>query len=146
MGPFVAPEFPSHAVKRNLRATGDEERFLSAHLHELLAFLSEKGVATILTLAQHGFFGVSPEAPVNISYVTDTVVLFRYFETAGVVKQVVSVVKKRTGNHERSVRELWFGPDGIHVGPPLTEFRGVLAGSPVYVQDALGGGGSEPSE
>ncbi len=107
-----------------------EERFLSAHLHELLAFLSEKGVATILTLAQHGFFGAA-DSPVNISYIADTVLLFRYFEDAGVVKQAFSVVKKRTGNHERSIRELQFGPHGLHVGPPLTRFQGVLAGDSV---------------
>ena len=107
-----------------------EERFLTAHLHELLAFLSEKGVATILTLAQHGFFG-SSDVPVNISYVADTVVLFRYFEAKGEVRQALSVVKKRTGNHERSIRELRFGPDGIRVGPPLEAFRGILAGNPV---------------
>ncbi len=95
-----------------------EERFLAAHLHELLAFLSEKGVATILTLAQHGLLGEA-SAPVEISYVADTVVLFRYFERDGVVKQALSVVKKRTGNHERSIRELRLGSDGVRVGPPL---------------------------
>jgi circadian clock protein KaiC len=123
-----------------------EERFLSAHLHELLAFLSEKGVATILTLVQHGLFGAAPDSPVNISYVADTLLVFRYFEWAGVVKQALSVVKKRTGNHERSVRELQFGPDGIRVGPPLTKFQSVLTGSPVYVQEASGGGDGEPGE
>jgi circadian clock protein KaiC len=112
-----------------------EERFLSAHLHERLAFLSEKGVATILTLAQHGLFGAA-DSTVNISYIADTVLLFRYFEDAGVVKQALSVVKKRTGNHERSVRELQFGPDGLHVGPPLANFRGVLSGEAVQVQDS----------
>lgn len=106
-----------------------EERFLAAHLHELLAFLSEMGVATILTLAQHGFFGVA-DLPVNISYVADTVVLFRYFESAGEVRQAISVVKKRTGNHERAIRELRFGAGGLQVGQPLTSFRGILAGNP----------------
>lgn len=120
-----------------------EERFLSAHLHELLAYLSEKGVATILTLAQHGFSGADLDSPV-ISYVADTVVLFRFFEAAGVMKQALSVVKKRTGNHERSVRELAFGPGGLHVGPPLTNLQGVLPGSPVHAQDALAGGDGEP--
>jgi circadian clock protein KaiC len=121
-----------------------EERFLSAHLHELLAFLAEKGVATILTLAQHGFFGAAPDAPVNISYIADTVVLFRYFETAGQVKQALSVMKKRTGNHERSIRELHFGHDGVHVGPPLAEFRGVLTGNPLQVVAASSGDDNEP--
>ncbi len=120
-----------------------EERFLSAHLHELLAFLSEKGIATILTLAQHGFFG-APDAPVNISYVADTVVLLRYFEVAGEVKQAISVVKKRTGRHERTIRELQFGVGGLRVGPPLVNVRGVLSGSPVYLKDVPGGGEGEP--
>ncbi len=121
-----------------------EERFLSAHLHELLAFLSEKGVATILTLAQHGFFGAASDGPVNISYVADTVVLLRYFESAGEVKQAISVVKKRTGHHERSIRELQFGAGGLRVGPPLTNVRGVLSGNPVYLEDTSRGGDSEP--
>jgi circadian clock protein KaiC len=119
-----------------------EERFLAAHLHELLAFLGENGVATILTVAQHGFFG--PETPVNISYVADTVILFRYFEMAGEVKQAISVVKKRTGHHERSIRELQFGAGGLRVGPPLANVRGVLSGSPVYLKDAPRGGEGEP--
>jgi circadian clock protein KaiC len=103
------------------------ERFLTAHLHELLSFLSEKGVSTIVTLAQHGFFGLS-EAPVNISYLADTVVLFRYFEAAGEVRQALSVIKKRTGRHERTIRELRFGADGIQIGEPLQGFQGVLSG------------------
>lgn len=121
-----------------------EERFLAAHLHELLAFLAENGVATILTLAQHGFFGATSDSPVNISYVADTVVLFRYFEAAGEVKQAISVVKKRTGQHERSIRELQFGAGGLRVGPPLTNVRGVLSGNPIYLKDAPRGGEGEP--
>lgn len=104
-----------------------QERFLSAHLHELLAFLSEKGIATILTLAQHGLLATH-DTRVEISYVADTVVLFRYFEVDGAVKQAVSVLKKRTGNHERSIRELRFESDGVHIGLPLTHLRGVLGG------------------
>jgi circadian clock protein KaiC len=120
-----------------------EERFLTAHLHELLAFLSEKGVATIMTLAQHGLLHVT-NAPVDISYVADTVLLFRYFETAGEVKQALSVMKKRTGNHERSIRELRFGADGLHIGQPLTILRGILADSSVDMHAALLGGDVEP--
>jgi circadian clock protein KaiC len=104
-----------------------EERFLSAHLRELLAFLSEKGVATIFTLAQHGLLGAT-ESPVDLSYIADTIVLFRYFEQDGQVRQAISVIKKRTGTHERTIRELRLGPDGVQVGPPLTQFRGVLGG------------------
>jgi circadian clock protein KaiC len=121
-----------------------EERFLAAHLHELLAFLSEKGVATILTIAQHGMFGMD-DAPVNISYVADTVMLFRYLEMSGEVKQAVSVIKKRTGNHERSVRELCFTPAGLQVGPPLQAFRGILAGNPVPVHDGAPGAAGDPT-
>lgn len=122
-----------------------EEHFLSAHLHELLAFLSEKGVATLLTIAQHGFFN-TVEAPVNVSYVADTVLLFRYFEVAGEVKQALSVLKKRTGRHERTIRELRLGPDGVHVGPPLSMLQGVLTGTPVYAGGKLVGVEREPGE
>jgi circadian clock protein KaiC len=121
-----------------------EERYLTAHLHELLAFLSERGVTTILTLVQHGFFGMT-DSPINISYLADTVVLFRYFETAGQVRQAISVVKKRTGRHERSIHELWFEPGGVRVGPALTKFRNVLTGGLLSGQDAAGGDDGEPS-
>ncbi|HSQ66614.1 MAG TPA: ATPase domain-containing protein [Polyangiaceae bacterium] len=123
-----------------------EERFLSAHLHELLAFLSEKGVATILTLAQHGLFGTTLETPENISYIADTLILLQYFEVAGQVKQALSVMKKRTGNHERSIRELRFGPDGVQVGPPLTQFRGVIPNRPVEITGGKHENDGEPSE
>ena len=122
-----------------------EERFLTAHLHELLAYLSEMGVATLLPIAQHGFFG-NPAAPINISYVADTVLLFRFFEVGGEVRQAISVVKKRTGLHERTIRELRFGPDGVRVGEPLSMFQGVLTGNPVYLSGDLLGGERGPSE
>lgn len=113
-----------------------EERFLIAHLHELLAYLSEKGVATLMTLAQRGFFGAG-ETPVNVSYVADAVLLFRYFEAAGEVKQALSVVKKRTGRHERTIRELKLGANGVRVGEPLTGFQGVLSGNPQLLRGDL---------
>jgi circadian clock protein KaiC len=94
------------------------------------------GVTTLLTLAQHGFVGSNMNSPVDVSYVADTVLLFRYFEASGSVKQAVSVVKKRTGRHERSLRQLTFESDGIHIGRPLIEFEGVLTGVPKF----LGGG------
>jgi len=122
-----------------------EERFLTAHLHELLAFLSEKGVATLMTLAQHGFFGAA-ESPINISYIADTVLLFRYFEARGQVKHAISVVKKRTGPHEKSIRELQLGPNGVRVGDPLTNFVAVLSGNPELVEPSLPGGGREPAK
>jgi circadian clock protein KaiC len=120
-----------------------EERYLSAHLHELLAFLSEKGVATILTLAHHGLFG-GVGSSVEVTYVADTVVLFRYFETAGEVRQALSVVKKRTGVHERTIRELHLESGGTRIGPPLIGFRGILSGDAIEVQDALPRGDREP--
>jgi circadian clock protein KaiC len=122
-----------------------EERFLAAHIHELLAFLSEKGVTTLITLAQYGLFGPT-EAPVNISYIADTVLLFRYFEAMGEVKQALSVVKKRTGHHERSIRELSLTSAGVKVGKPLLEFQGVLSGNPQFVSGTLLRGKREPSE
>lgn len=122
-----------------------EERFLTAHLHELLSFLSEKGCATIITLAQHGFFALS-EGPINISYLADTVLLFRYFEVAGEVKQAISVIKKRTGRHERTIRELQLGPNGIRISEPLQGFQGVLTGNPQLLPGGLLRGECEPSE
>jgi circadian clock protein KaiC len=107
------------------------EQFLAMQLHELLAYLSQQGVATLLTMAQHGFFGVT-ESPIDVSYLADTVLLFRYFEQAGAVRQALSVVKKRSGPHERTIRELIFGEGCIVVGPPLDEFDGVLTGNPQF--------------
>lgn len=121
-----------------------EEGFLAAHLHELLSYLSEKGVATLLTVAQQGFMAM--DAPMNISYIADTVILFRYFEVAGTVKQAISVVKKRTGSHEHTIRELRLGPEGLFVGKPLTQFQGVLTGNPTIAGDVRPGGEREPPE
>jgi circadian clock protein KaiC len=107
-----------------------EEDFLTVQMHELLTYLGHKGVVTFLVLAQHGMIG-SMQTPVDTTYLADTVVLFRYFEAAGEVRQAVSVVKKRSGKHERTIRELKLD-GGIRVGDPLTAFRGVLTGTPVY--------------
>jgi circadian clock protein KaiC len=117
-----------------------EERFLAAHLHELLAYLSEKGVVTILTLAQHGLVG-GPTSPVEISYVADTVILFRHFEAAGRTRQALSVVKKRTGDHERTIRELSFGPNGLHVGGAPSEDIAAESASADANAALLGGDG-----
>jgi circadian clock protein KaiC len=122
-----------------------EERFLAAHLHELLAYLAEKGVATLLTIAQYGFVG-APESPINLSYIADTVLLFRFFEAAGEVKQALSVVKKRTGAHERSIRELKFGAEGVQLGEPLRNYQGVLSGTPQALDAGLLRGEREPSK
>lgn len=108
------------------------EQFLALQLHELLAYLAQQGVTTILTLAQHGFIGAL-NTTVDVSYLADTVIYFRYFENAGAVRQAISVLKKRSGSHEHTVRELIFEKNSIHVGPPLKEFEGVLTGTPTYV-------------
>jgi circadian clock protein KaiC len=107
------------------------EQFLSIQLHELLSYLGQQGIATFLTMAQHGFFG-DTESPIDVSYLADTVLLFRYFERAGEVRQAVSVVKKRSGPHERTIRELIFANGEVRVGPALKDFDGVLLGNPRY--------------
>lgn len=108
------------------------EQFLSMQLHELLSYLGQQGVATFLTMAQHGFFGVT-ESPIDVSYLADAVLLFRYFERSGAVRQALSVVKKRSGPHERTIRELIFGDGEIRVGAALHEFEGVLTGNPRFI-------------
>ncbi|MFW5878797.1 MAG: ATPase domain-containing protein [Myxococcota bacterium] len=120
-----------------------DQKFLAAHLHELLAFLSEKGVATLLTVAQQSSTG-SAEAPINISYIADTVVLLRFFEALGKVRQAISIIKKRTGAHERTIRELELGAQGVRIGEPLTDFQGVLTGNPKLMSGSLLGGEREP--
>jgi circadian clock protein KaiC len=109
-----------------------DEQFLAMQMHELLAYLGQQGVATLLTMAQHGFFGVT-QAPIDVSYLADTVLLFRYFERGGTVRRALSVVKKRSGPHERTIRELIFDEGRIRVGPPVDEFDGVLTGSPRFI-------------
>jgi circadian clock protein KaiC len=109
-----------------------EERFLTIQLHELLMYLGQKGVATILIGAHQGMIGSAMHTPVDASYLADSVLLLRYFESRGEVRQAISVMKKRGGRHERSIREFLLGADGISVGEPLREFRGILTGVPVY--------------
>ena len=109
-----------------------EERFLLIQLHELLTYLGEKGVATIIVGAQRGIIGMNMQTPADASYLADAVVLLRYFEAGGEVHQAISVVKKRGSAHERSIREFRLSAEGIHVGEPLHQFRGVLTGVPVY--------------
>jgi circadian clock protein KaiC len=108
-----------------------EERFLVAQLHELLTYLGHKGVVTFLIVAQHGLFG-NMASPIDTTYLADTVLLFRYFEALGEVRQALSVVKKRSGRHERTIRELTLASGGITLGPPLRDFQGVLTGTPTY--------------
>ena len=108
------------------------ERFLLLHLHELLAYLGQRGVTTLLLMAQHGLVGGVTESPLEASYLADTVLLLRYFEAFGEVRKAISVIKKRTGKHERTIREL--GIDrGLVIGEPLREIQGVMTGSPTLV-------------
>jgi circadian clock protein KaiC len=111
-----------------------EERYLLCQLHELLAYLGHKGVVTLLVVAQHGLLG-NMETPLDTTYLADTVVLYRFFEVLGAVRQAISVVKKRSGPHERTIRELKLGRGGLALGPPLNEFHGVLTGTPHYLGD-----------
>ena len=121
-----------------------EERLVLVQLHELLSYLSARGVLTLVTVAQHGLVGDQVQSPLDISYLADTVVLLRYFEAAGRLRQAISVVKNRVGAHEHTIRELRLGP-GIRVGQPLHDFQGVLAGAPTYLgsERALIGNGDE---
>ncbi len=109
-----------------------EERLLPIQIHELLSFLANNGVSCIMTLVQHGIFGNPVEDAAEVSYLADTVILLRYFEVQGSVKQAISVVKKRSGNHERTIRECRVHKGGLFVGEPLRDFHGVLTGVPTY--------------
>jgi circadian clock protein KaiC len=109
------------------------ERLLTLHLHELLSYLGRQGVTTIMVMAQHGLVGATSEAPVDTSYLADTVLLLRYFEIHGAVSTALAVIKKRTGAHERTIRELRMEDHKIAVGEPLTQFMGVLSGIPRLV-------------
>ena len=109
------------------------EQYLALHLHELLTYLNHKGVVTLLVLAQAGVVGATVQTPADVSYLADNIVVLRYFEAQGEVKQAISMIKKRSGSHEHTIRELRLGPDTIRVGQPLTNFHGVLSGIPVLL-------------
>lgn len=109
-----------------------EERFLIIQLHELLSYLGQNGVATILIGAYQGLIGPQMTAPVDASYLADSVLLLRYFEASGEVRQAISVMKKRGGAHEKTIREFSIHRGGVHVGEILRGFTGVLSGMPVY--------------
>jgi circadian clock protein KaiC len=111
------------------------EKFLIIQLHELLTYLGQADVATLLIGAHHGMIGSQMIAPVDASYLADAVILMRYFELKGEVRQAISVIKKRGGAHERSIREFRMGGGYISVGPPLREFRGVLTGVPITEEE-----------
>jgi len=110
-----------------------EEKFLTAQLHELLAYLGQRGIVTLLTVTQSGMIGAM-QSPVDTTYLADNVVLFRYFEAQGQVRRAISVVKKRSGLHELTIRELLVSEaKGLQIGPPLSEFQGVLTGVPRFM-------------
>jgi circadian clock protein KaiC len=109
-----------------------DESALVLHIHELLQYLNRQGATTWLTVAMHGLVG-DMRAPVDLTYVADTVVLLRYFEALGAMRRAVSVIKKRAGAHETTIREFTIGSDGLVLGQPLTEFQGVLRGTPTLV-------------
>lgn len=115
------------------------ERFLALHLHEMLSYLGSRGVTTILLMTQHGFLGTNVPVPIDASYLADTVVLLRYYEAFGEVRQAISVMKKRTGRHERTIREMTF-ERGLVVGPTIHDFHGVLSGAPQLLPGADGAG------
>src|SRR5690349_17779141 len=108
-----------------------DERFLILQMHELLSYLGQQGVVTILVLAQHGLVGPM-DTPLDISYLSDAVLMLRYFEFDGTVRRALSVVKKRSGRHEHTIREFGLSGGGIKLGPPLKGFRGIFSGTPVY--------------
>jgi len=112
----------------------DEDRYVTK-LHELFAYLSAHGVLTMVTFNLHGLFG-KLEKDIDTSYLADTVVMMRHFEAMGSVRQCISVLKKRHGAHERNIREYEVVEGGMRLGPPLTDFSGVLSGTPTYHGDS----------
>ena len=115
-----------------------QEEFLHLHLHELLAYLNQQGVMTIMVLAQHGLIGTMG-TPIDVSYLADSVIITRFFEALGAIRKAISIIKKRSGPHEGAVRELQMTAAGVRVGAPLNEFQGVLTGVPAYLGGQGGG-------
>ena len=116
------------------QASMPEEKALILHMHELLQYLNRQGVSTFLTVAQHGLVG-DMKAPVDVTYLADTVILLRYFEALGRVRRAMSVIKKRTGAHEDTIREYRIDGRGITLGEPLMGFQGILRGVPEFVAE-----------
>ena len=115
------------------QAAMPDQSALILHIHELIQYLNRQGVATFLTVAQHGLVG-DMRSPIDVTYLADTVVLLRYFEALGTVRRAISVVKKRTGAHEDTIREYSITGTGLRVGEPLRSFQGVLRGVPTLVR------------
>lgn len=111
------------------------ENYLTLQLHELLAYLNQQGIITLMVLAQQGVVGMM-QSTVDLTYLADTVVLLRYYEARGEVRQAISVIKKRSGTHERTIREMRVGTDGLWVGEPLRDLQGVLTGVPNFYRDS----------
>ena len=118
------------------QAAMPEEKSLILHIHELLSVLNRLGVVTMLTVAQHGLVGGGMQSPIDATYLSDTVVLLRFFEAHGRVRRAISVVKKRAGSHENTIRELQVTSNGLKIGEPLKNFQGVMTGVPVYVGES----------
>lgn len=114
------------------QASMPEENALILHMHELLQYLNRQGANTFVTVAQHGLVG-DMRSPVDVTYLADTVVLLRYFEALGKVRRAISVIKKRTGKHEETIREFRIGLGGLSLGEPLSSFQGILRGVPSFV-------------
>jgi len=114
------------------RAAMPEENALVLHIHELLLYLNRQGASTFITVAQHGLVG-DMQSPVDITYLADTVILLRYFEALGKVRRAISIIKKRTGSHESTIREYRISRNGLRIGMPLEAFQGVLRGVPQYL-------------
>lgn len=119
-----------------------DERFLILQMHELLTYLGQLGVLCILILAQHGLVGPM-ETPLDMSYLSDAVLMLRYFEAGGTVRRALSVVKKRSGEHEHTIREFHLTPQGIKLGPPLRNFSGIFSGTPRYLGDGSAASASD---
>jgi circadian clock protein KaiC len=125
-----------------------EERLLDIRLHELLSYLAQRGATTLLTLAQHGMFASTAGSQAEVSYLADSLLVLRFFESMGEVRKAISVLKKRSGPHELTIREFQVTNTGVRVGEPLRDFQGVLTGVPDYVgprQPLLGVEGLGPS-
>ena len=119
-----------------------DERFLVLQMHELLTYLGQLGVLTILVLAQHGLVGPM-QTPIDLSYLSDAVLMLRYFEADGHVRRALSVVKKRSGAHEHTIREFKLTHSGVSLGPPLVEFTGIFTGTPQYTGRKLSSASEE---
>jgi circadian clock protein KaiC len=114
------------------QAAMPEENSLILHIHELLQYLNRRGAATFMTVAQHGLIG-DTKAPVDVTYLADTVILLRYFEALGEVRRAISIIKKRTSAHEATIREYRIDSRGLTIGDPLDGFQGILRGVPIYL-------------